>query len=489
MGNSVSNTKNNIPLCVDLDGTLIASDTLLESMLIALKINPFILFLFPFWILNGRAHFKAQIAKITFPDPASLPYHQDFMNYVLTEYKSGREIVLATATLQPIADRIAEHLGIFSKVLASTPDHNLRDEKKRKALVDLYGEKGFDYAGDSSADLSVWPSANLAIIVHPKNGVLTKAKQINSNNLVFNKKRNLLKSIIKQIRVYQWIKNILLFMPILMAHRFADFGGLIDAGLAFFSFSFTASFVYVLNDLLDLESDRKHPRKRFRPLAAGDISIPLGIALIPLLLIGGIAIALVVNLQFLMILMIDNYDSFTYNIVQYLGELGSEISIYRNDKITISEIEKINPEKIIISPGPCTPNEAGISVDVIKQFYKSIPILGVCLGHQSIGQAFGGEVVKAKKIMHGKVSMIEHDELNIFNGIENPFQATRYHSLVISKNSLPKMLEITASTNINEDNEIMAVRHREYPVFGIQFHPESILTNVGKDILANFLKL
>jgi 4-hydroxybenzoate polyprenyltransferase len=304
MDNSVSNTKNNIPLCVDLDGTLIATDTLLESMLIALKINPFILFLFPIWILNGRAHFKAQIAKIALPDPASLPYHQDFMNYVLTEHKSGREIVLATATLQPIADRIAEHLDIFSKVLASTPDHNLRDEKKRKALVDLYGEKGFDYAGDSSADLSVWPSANLAIIVHPKNGVLTKAKQINSNNLVFNKKRNILKSIIKQIRVYQWIKNILLFMPILMAHRFADFGGLIDAGLAFFSFSFTASFVYVLNDLLDLESDRKHPRKRFRPLAAGDISIPLGIALIPLLLIGGIAIALVVNLQFLMILMI-----------------------------------------------------------------------------------------------------------------------------------------------------------------------------------------
>ena len=190
-----------------------------------------------------------------------------------------------------------------------------------------------------------------------------------------------------------------------------------------------------------------------------------------------------------MIIMIDNYDSFTYNIVQYLGELGSEPTVYRNDKITIDEIKQLNPKKIIISPGPCTPNEAGISVDVIKHFYKSIPILGVCLGHQSIGQAFGGEVVKAKKIMHGKVSMIEHDELNIFNGIENPFQATRYHSLVISKDSLPKMLEITASTSVNEDNEIMGVRHREYPVFGIQFHPESILTNVGKDILANFLKL
>ena len=195
------------------------------------------------------------------------------------------------------------------------------------------------------------------------------------------------------------------------------------------------------------------------------------------------------QLQIKMILLIDNYDSFTYNLVHYVEELDFDVEIYRNDKISLNKIKRLNPKKIIISPGPCTPNEAGISVDVIKQFYKSIPILGVCLGHQSIGQAFGGEVVKAKKIMHGKVSMIEHDELNIFNGIENPFQATRYHSLVISKNSLPKMLEITASTNINEDNEIMAVRHREYPVFGIQFHPESILTNVGKDILANFLKL
>ena len=190
-----------------------------------------------------------------------------------------------------------------------------------------------------------------------------------------------------------------------------------------------------------------------------------------------------------MILMIDNYDSFTYNIVQYLGELGSEPTVYRNDKITIEEINQLNPQKIIISPGPCTPNEAGISIDLVKQFYKTTPILGVCLGHQSIGQAFGGEIIKAKKIMHGKVSMIEHNESNIFNGIENPFQATRYHSLVISKNSLPKMLEITANTSKHEDDEIMGVKHREYPVFGIQFHPESILTNVGKDILGNFLKI
>jgi len=190
-----------------------------------------------------------------------------------------------------------------------------------------------------------------------------------------------------------------------------------------------------------------------------------------------------------MVLMIDNYDSFTYNIVQYLGELGSEISIYRNDKITISEIEKINPEKIIISPGPCTPNEAGISVDVIKHFYAKVPILGVCLGHQSIGQAFGGNIIKAKKIMHGKVSMIDHMNGELFQDIKSPFQATRYHSLVIDESSLPDSLEIIAKTSPNEDDEIMGVKHKVHPTYGIQFHPESILTNVGMKILENFLKL
>jgi 4-hydroxybenzoate polyprenyltransferase len=300
---SNSQTNKKIPLCVDLDGTLIATDTLLESMLIALKSNPLIIFLFPFWILKGRAHFKAKIANLALPNPEFLPYHEDFLNYVRTEHKSGRKIILATATLKPIADKVADYLGIFSKVLASTPEHNLRDENKRKALVDLYGEKGFDYAGDSSADLSVWPSANMAIIVHPKNGILAKAKQVNSNNMIFNKKRNFLKSLIKQIRVYQWIKNILIIMPILMAHKQSDTESLINAVLAFFSFSFTASFVYVLNDLLDLESDRNHPRKRFRPLASGAISIPVGVMLIPLLLISGITIAFFINTEFLFILL------------------------------------------------------------------------------------------------------------------------------------------------------------------------------------------
>lgn len=189
------------------------------------------------------------------------------------------------------------------------------------------------------------------------------------------------------------------------------------------------------------------------------------------------------------IFLIDNYDSFTYNIVQYIGELGADLEIFRNDKITLSDIETKSPSKIIISPGPCTPNEAGISIEVIKEFYQSIPILGVCLGHQSIGQAFGGNIIKAKKIMHGKVSMIHHQDNELFSNINNPFQATRYHSLVIEESSLPDCLDIIAKTNEIEDDEIMAVKHVDYPVYGIQFHPESILTHDGMKLLENFLNL
>lgn len=184
--------------------------------------------------------------------------------------------------------------------------------------------------------------------------------------------------------------------------------------------------------------------------------------------------------------MIDNYDSFTYNLVQYLGELGEDIRVFRNDKITIQEIERMNPEKIVISPGPCTPKEAGISIELIQHFAGKIPILGVCLGHQSIGAAFGGEIVRAPRIMHGKTSMIYHDQKTIFQDLPNPFEATRYHSLVIKKETIPDCLEITART---ESDEIMGVRHKDVIVEGVQFHPESILTKVGKDLLRNFLKL
>jgi anthranilate synthase/aminodeoxychorismate synthase-like glutamine amidotransferase len=184
--------------------------------------------------------------------------------------------------------------------------------------------------------------------------------------------------------------------------------------------------------------------------------------------------------------MIDNYDSFTYNLVQYLGELGQELKVYRNDKVTVAEIEAMKPERIVISPGPCTPKEAGVSIDVIKHFAGKVPVLGVCLGHQSIGEAFGGDVIRAPYLMHGKTSMIHHDGRTIFAGLSNPFEATRYHSLIIKKETLPPALEISAWT---EDGVIMGVRHKQFPVEGVQFHPESILTGAGKDLLRNFLKL
>jgi len=189
-----------------------------------------------------------------------------------------------------------------------------------------------------------------------------------------------------------------------------------------------------------------------------------------------------------MILMIDNYDSFTYNVVQYLGELKADVKVVRNDEITVDEIADLAPEKIVISPGPCTPNEAGISVATIERFAGEVPILGICLGHQSIGQAFGGKVVRAREVMHGKTSPIYHNNNGVFRGLPNPFEATRYHSLVVERESLPDCLEVTAwtQTEDGEIDEIMGFRHRELAVEGVQFHPESILTENGHDMLENF---
>lgn len=184
--------------------------------------------------------------------------------------------------------------------------------------------------------------------------------------------------------------------------------------------------------------------------------------------------------------MIDNYDSFTFNLVQYFMELGEEVKVYRNDAITVKEIERLAPRRLVISPGPCDPQKAGISVEAIRHFAGKLPILGVCLGHQSIGYAFGGEVVKAPRLMHGKTSMVYHDGRTIFGRIPNPFEANRYHSLIVKKESLPPCLEVSAWTDMDE---IMGLRHKKYPIEGMQFHPESILTKAGKDILRNFLKV
>lgn len=191
-----------------------------------------------------------------------------------------------------------------------------------------------------------------------------------------------------------------------------------------------------------------------------------------------------------MLLMIDNYDSFTYNVVQYLAELGADVQVYRNDEITVEQIEALKPERLVISPGPCTPNEAGISMAAIRHFAGKLPILGICLGHQSIGQVFGGDIIRAGRVMHGKVSAVYHNDVGVFRGLSNPVQATRYHSLVIDKATLPECLEVTAWTR-NEDGsveEIMGIRHKTLPIEGVQFHPESIMTEQGHELLRNFLR-
>jgi para-aminobenzoate synthetase component 2 len=187
-----------------------------------------------------------------------------------------------------------------------------------------------------------------------------------------------------------------------------------------------------------------------------------------------------------MLLVIDNYDSFTYNLVQYLGELGEDVQVYRNDKISLDEITALHPSRIVISPGPCTPNEAGISVETIRRFGGKLPMLGVCLGHQSLAVAYGGEVIRAPRLMHGKTSAIKHDGKTIYRGLPNPFEATRYHSLIVNRTNLPACFDISAET---AEGEIMGLRHRTLGVEGVQFHPESILTAIGKDLLRNFLKI
>jgi anthranilate synthase/aminodeoxychorismate synthase-like glutamine amidotransferase len=190
------------------------------------------------------------------------------------------------------------------------------------------------------------------------------------------------------------------------------------------------------------------------------------------------------------VFVLDNYDSFTYNLVQYLGELGAEVEVRRNDQVSVREIEALHPERIVISPGPCTPQEAGISIELIRHFAGKVPLLGVCLGHQAIGAAFGGQVVRAKNLMHGKTSQVEHDGKTIFRGLTSPMTATRYHSLIVAEDGLPKELEVSASTTDKDGSRvIMGLRHRKFPVEGVQFHPESVLTDEGKQLVKNFLSV
>jgi len=276
-----------IPLCVDLDGTLIAGDTLLDSTLIAIKRKPFILLFLPFWIMKGKLFFKEKIHQIAEPDYSTLVFRDELLEFIESEKHKGRKIVLATASSQRIADKIADELGIFDLVLGSGNGINLRSSNKKDKLVELFGEKGFDYIGDSSADIEVFRSSRKAYLVEPSNNVLNKTKSIGNLENCFGRKPELIKLILKEIRVYQWVKNTLIFLPILLAHIIPIGEYAIKLVLAFLSFSFVASSVYVLNDLLDISSDRQHPTKKNRPFASGKLSVKVGFLLFPLLLILG----------------------------------------------------------------------------------------------------------------------------------------------------------------------------------------------------------
>lgn len=280
------------PLCLDLDGTLIATDSLAESLLVMIKMNPLYFFLVPFWCLRGKYYLKEKIEHHSKISPEKLPYREELLEFVKQEKAKGRMIVLATASMQSIADKVAEHLGIFDLVLGSNSGENLRSANKRDELIRRFGEKGFDYAGDSKADLKVWLAADKAILVEPSKKILQLAEAGGNVAKVFKTDFPRLKTYLKQIRVYQWIKNILLFVPFLLAHKIPDFTMIESLICGFFAFSIVASFVYVMNDLLDLEADRMHPKKRFRALASGRISLFSGLLMLPILFLVSFGISI-----------------------------------------------------------------------------------------------------------------------------------------------------------------------------------------------------
>ncbi len=307
-------TNTHKPLCIDLDGTVIATDSLAESLLVIMKVNPLLLLLLPFWVLRGKYYLKAQLEKNSKITPDKLPYRSKFLDYVKEEKAKGRKIILATASMPSIANSIADYLGIFDEVLASKDNVNLRADNKAKELVRRYGEKGFDYAGDSKADIPVWKHADKAILIHPKKSVLRKARKAGNVHIVFQANYSKVFAFIKEIRVYQWVKNILLFLPMLLAHDIFNLGLIKNTSIAFVAFSLMASFVYVLNDLLDVEADRVHPTKKNRPIASGKISIFQAFFIIPILFFASLSISVYyLNFEFCGMLLIYVISNILYS--------------------------------------------------------------------------------------------------------------------------------------------------------------------------------
>ncbi len=291
-----------VPLCVDLDGTLIRTDLLLESLLILMKQKPWDIFLLPTWLLKGKAYLKSSIARRVDISPNHLPFNQGFLSYLSDQKSLGRSILLVTASHRKFAESVADHLGLFSEVLATEENTNLSGKTKRDLLLSRFGAKGFDYAGNAKADLAVWPHAFRSIVVDAPPGVLRQAKKSGNVTDVFTSSSLSLGVLIRALRVHQWLKNILLFMPLFAAHAYGDLQTLKKVFLAFITFSLCASSVYIINDLLDLQSDRTHPRKRYRPFASGHLSIGSGIFLAPLLLVASFSLGLLLPLKFLAVL-------------------------------------------------------------------------------------------------------------------------------------------------------------------------------------------
>jgi 4-hydroxybenzoate polyprenyltransferase/phosphoserine phosphatase len=290
------------PLCLDLDGTLIKSDALFESLIQMLKTNPFLLFIVPFWLVKGKPHLKEEIDKRIEFNAELLPYNEDLINYTKKEKAKGRKVYLVTASHISIANKVGNYLGLFDGIYGTEKGVNLKSKKKAEFLNKKFGENNYVYAGDAKVDFNIWKHSKKAIVVSDNNSFIKQVEKTFEVEKTFYEKKNLFKTIIKEIRVYQWVKNILLFLPLLLAHSISNVTLLSDVIIGFFSFSLSASFVYVLNDLLDLQSDRSHPRKRKRPLASGRLPIQIGILLVPLLLIVGLSLSFLISFKFQIIL-------------------------------------------------------------------------------------------------------------------------------------------------------------------------------------------